>query len=107
MARDQETVFIASLVQPETLPQTFKINNLIDKTYEWQDIKIPSLLSHRTAPNISGFGIQYSSTTMQADAADPHVQHGNRSERHSTPWPPRDLGGILSTSSIDGSGVSS
>lgn len=107
MARDQETVFIASLVQPETLPQTFKINNLIDKTYEWQDIKIPSLLSHRRAQNISGFGTQYSSTKLQAGAEDPHVQHGNRSKRHSTPWPSRDLGGILSTSSIDGSGVSS
>lgn len=88
MARDQETVFIASLVQPETLPRTFKINNLINKTYEWQDIKIPSLLSHRRAQNIRGFGIQYSSTEIQADAENPHVQHGNRSEWHSIPGPP-------------------
>lgn len=41
--KDYETVFIFSLVQPDMLPQTFKINNVSHKTYVCQGIT--SLLS--------------------------------------------------------------
>lgn len=39
-------MFICSLVQPEMLPQAFKINNVNNKMYACQGIKITSLLSH-------------------------------------------------------------
>lgn len=52
---------------------TFKINNLINKSYAWQVIKIPPLLSHRRAQTVNRVGEQYNSTKSQADRENQHV----------------------------------